>query len=90
IGFSCAPLYPTMVAETRKSVGLRHRANAIGFQLTASGIGSSLIPGALAWLAQHTSISIIGAFPLIGMIISLAIYEGGVRYQRRVAVTAAV
>ena len=85
IGLSCAPIYPTMIAVTRNAVALRHRANAIGFQLASSGIGSSLVPGALAWLAEHTSLAVIGVFPLAGLLIGLAIYELSLRYRRAAA-----
>lgn len=83
IGLSCAPIYPTMIAITRENVSLRHRANAIGFQLAASGIGSSLVPGGLAWAAEHMSIAVVGVFPLVGLLIGFLINEFSMRYRQR-------
>ncbi len=79
VGFSAAPIFPTLVAETRRNVSLAHRPNAIGFQLTASALGSSIIPGAMAWLAEHSSVDLIGALPVVGIAIVLALYEFSLR-----------
>lgn len=84
IGFSCAPLYPTLIALTRQRVAQRHRANAIGFQITAGSIGSTLLPGIFAWLAEHTSVAVIGVLPLVGMTLALTLYQISLRRQERV------
>lgn len=86
MGLGCAPLYPTMIARTREMVSTRHLANAIGFQITAAGIGTSLIPGIIAWVAEHTSLSIIGIFPLIGLLIALGIHRYATKRHERVMV----
>lgn len=86
MGLGCAPIYPTMIARTREMVSTRHLANAIGFQITAAGISTSLIPGIVAWVAEHTSISIIGIYPLVGLLIALGIHRYAMQRSERVAV----
>ena len=66
VGLACAPMYPTLIAETRRRVGLRYRANAIGFQIAASGLGQALIPGTMAWFAEHARLNTTPIFPLFG------------------------
>ncbi len=84
IGLACAPLYPTLVAATRRRVGLRHRTNAIGFQIACSSLGQTVIPGAFAWIADHTAIGVIAVLPVVGIVLVLVLQEFAVR-QRQVA-----
>ncbi|MBI1257993.1 MAG: MFS transporter [Chloroflexi bacterium] len=84
IGFSCAPLYPTLVAESHRRVGDRYRLNALGFQMTASSLGQSLVPGAIAFIAAHTTIGIIGVFLVIGAVFALGLEEVAARRQEEV------
>ena len=90
IGLSSAPMFPTLIAETRQRVEPRHSANAIGFQIAASGLGTSLIPGAMAWLAAHTVVGVIGALPLIGVLMVLALHEVAVRRREHLPTTVGI
>lgn len=89
IGFACSPMFATLIGETRKNIPLRYRANAIGFQLAASGLGQALIPGAMAWYAEHIDINSIPAFPMIGLLAALALTEITMRRQAQTAAAAA-
>ena len=84
IGFSCAPLYPTLIAETHRRVEQRYRLNALGFQMAASGLGQSLVPGAIAWIATQTSLDLIGVLLVIGAVIALSLNEFTLRRQELV------
>ncbi len=84
IGLSSAPLFPTLIAETPGRVGVRHRANAIGFQISAAALGSAILPGIMGALAQRVGVGVIGAFPLVGIAAVAALHEFAVR--RRAAV----
>ena len=81
-GLAAAPVYPTLIAESRRRVDPPHRANAIGFQIGASALGMALIPAGVAWLADHTSVDAIGAIPFVLMLIAVALYELSLRRQR--------
>jgi fucose permease len=82
IGFSCAPLYPTLIAETHRRVEAPYRLNALGFQMASAGLGQSLVPGAIAWVATHTSLDMIGALVLLGAGVAFCLHEIAARRQR--------
>lgn len=48
MGFSQAPIFALQIGRTHHRVGLRHAANAVGFQIGFAGIGSAIIPGLIA------------------------------------------
>lgn len=82
IGLSSAPLFPTLIAETPGRVGVRHRANAIGFQISAAALGSAILPGITGALAERAGVAVIGAFPLVGIIAVAALHEFAVRRRQ--------
>jgi len=84
IGFSCSPLYPTLIAETHRRVEQRYRLNALGFQMAAAGLGQSLVPGAIAWIVTQTSLDLIGGLLLIAAVIALSLNEFTLRRQELV------
>jgi fucose permease len=88
IGFSCAPFYPTLIAETRRRVEARYRLNALGFQMAAAGLGQSLLPGAIAWVAARTSLDWIGALILIATGLAFVLHEVATQRRESVAVEA--
>ncbi len=44
-GLASGPIFPSLVATTPARLGPRHAANAVGFQIAASAIGLSVLPG---------------------------------------------
>lgn len=86
LGFSLAPVMPTLIADTPKRVGAAHTANAIGVQFSAGALGSALLPGLGAALAERVSLEIIPLFLLALAIASFGVHEWLVmREHRRVA-----
>jgi fucose permease len=65
IGFSLAPIFPSLVSQTPRRVGAAHAANAIGFQVAAAGIGMAALPGLAGVLAENLGLEVIGPF-LVG------------------------
>jgi len=59
IGFSIAPIFPAFVSGTSQRVGERFAANIIGMQMTASGLGTVVIPSLLGILARNFSLEVI-------------------------------
>jgi len=59
IGLSIAPIFPAMMSGTRTRVGDRHAANAIGMQMTATGLGMAVIPSLMGVLASRISLEAI-------------------------------
>jgi fucose permease len=69
IGFSIAPIFPAMMSGTSKRVGEHFAANTIGMQMTATGLGTAVIPGLMGVVAKQVSLETI---PLI----LLGVYAG--------------
>jgi len=69
IGFSIAPIFPAMMSGTSKRVGEHFAANTIGMQMTATGLGTAVIPGLMGVVAKQVSLETI---PLI----LLGVYVG--------------
>ncbi|MBK8418796.1 MFS transporter [Candidatus Villigracilis saccharophilus] len=69
IGFCIAPIFPAMMSGTSKRVGDYFAANTIGMQMTATGLGTAVIPGVMGIVAKQVSLETI---PLI----LLGVYAG--------------
>lgn len=69
IGFSIAPIFPAMMSGTSRRVGEHFAANTIGMQMTATGLGTAVIPGVMGVVAKQVSLETI---PLI----LLGVYAG--------------
>ena len=87
MGFACAPLYPTLVAEAHRSVEPRYRTHAISIQMATGGVVQALIPGVMAWLAEHATVNLVGAVAAVGMFGVLGLYQLALRRRVRVAVS---
>ncbi len=59
IGFSIAPIFPAFMSGTSQRVGEKFAANTIGMQMTASGLGTAIIPSLLGVLARRFSLEVI-------------------------------
>lgn len=66
IGFSIAPIFPAMMSGTSKRVGEHFAANTIGMQMTATGLGTAVIPGLMGVVAKQVSLETI---PLILLVV---------------------
>ena len=72
IGFGMAPIFPGLVSGTRQRVGIRHAANAIGFQMSSANLGGWILPALAGFLAQRISLESIPPLltaSLLGLII---------------------
>jgi fucose permease len=69
IGLSIAPIFPAMMSGTKIRVGDHFAANTIGMQMTATGLGTAVIPSLMGVLARRVSLEIIPIF-------LLALYAG--------------
>ncbi len=75
IGFSLAPVFPTMIAETPRRVGIRHAANSIGVQIGAAGIGVGVLPGLGGVLAKNIGLEVIGPFLVVVALANFMLHE---------------
>lgn len=83
LGFGLAPTFPTLVSLTPGRVGDAIAPHAVGFQMMAAGLGSTLIPGALGWLAQHWGLGVLPLWLVLGMVMLIGLHEVTVALARR-------
>jgi fucose permease len=84
MGFSLAPVSPTLIADTPRRVGRAYTASAVGFQFSAAALGSALLPGLGAALAERIGLEIIPPFLLALAVISFLVHEWLVWYERHI------
>jgi fucose permease len=65
LGFAIAPIFPALVSLTRDRVGSKHAANTIGIQISAAGLGGSLMSALAGVLARRLSLEIIPVYMVI-------------------------
>lgn len=62
IGFSLATIFPSLMSDTPRGHGERHAPNAIGFQITASGLGIAALPGLGGLIGRHFGLETLGPY----------------------------
>lgn len=74
IGFSIAPVFPAMMSGTSARVGDHYAANTIGMQMTATGLGTAVIPGLMGVFARQVSLEVIPIMLLTVYILLFGLY----------------
>ncbi len=82
-GFSFAPLFAALTAETPRRVGARLATNAIGFQIGMAGLGGAVVPGVAAFVTERTDANAIAPLIFLTVLAVLIVYEIMMRYQLR-------
>lgn len=68
LGASLAPLFPTLMARTPARVGDSVAHHAVGFQVSAATLGSTLVPSLVGFLVARHGLSAVG-----GVIVAAAV-----------------
>lgn len=79
IGLSIAPIFPGMMSGTRTRVGDYFAANTIGMEMTATGLGTAVIPSLMGVLARQISLEVIPVILLVVYAVLLAFYLLSIR-----------
>jgi fucose permease len=83
LGVSLAPLFPTLMARTPARVGDAVAHHAVGFQVSAATLGSSLVPALVGVLVARRGLGVVGIVVVgIGVALLLA-HEGLLGVTRR-------
>ena len=69
VGFSIAPIFPSLISDTGNRVGVRHVSNTIGMQIAAAGFGAAAVPSIAGVLARLYSLEIIPYYLLTALIL---------------------
>lgn len=75
MGLMLAPIFPITTSTTPQRVGAADAASTIGFQMAASRLGLSLVPGLAGVLAESFGLEIIGAFLCVNAVAMLILHE---------------
>lgn len=75
IGFAIAPIFPALMSGTSQRVGDQFAANTIGMQMTASGLGTAIIPSLLGVLARRFSLEVIPACLMVVVVVLFGFYR---------------
>jgi fucose permease len=78
MGFSAAPIFPSLISTTPQRLGIEHAANAIGFQIGAAVLGQSLLPAFFGVLAQRVGLEVIGPSLLGSAVILMLLFHATV------------
>jgi fucose permease len=65
IGLSLAPMFPTLMARTPARVGAGVARHAVGFQVSAATLGSSLVPAVVGICVARLGLGAISAVALV-------------------------
>lgn len=74
VGLACGPVFPTLVAMTPARVGRAHAANAVGFEIAASALGLSVLPGFVGVAASRLGLEMIAILILVFAVLLVAVY----------------
>lgn len=75
LGFSLAPLFPSLISVTPQRVGLRHAPNTIGFEIGTAGIGGAVLTGLGAVLATQLGLEVIGPYLFVLAAATFVLHE---------------
>ena len=75
VGLAQAPVTPLFYSMTPGRLGERHATNAIGFQMSATGLGFSVLPALLGAVADVSSYEILGPFLALSALLSLLLFN---------------
>ncbi len=89
LGFGLAPMFPTLISQTPRRIGIAHAPNAIGIQIAVTVLGGALLPGVAGILADQLGFEIIGAMIAASAMIVLLLHEMILSWDNRQAVVAA-
>jgi len=56
LGFSIAPIFPSLISTTASRVGREHAGNTIGMQMAFAGLGIGLLPGLMGLIGKQVGL----------------------------------
>ncbi|MCY1078483.1 MFS transporter [Archangium lansingense] len=72
LGFSLAPIFPGLMAETPRRVGTDAAAHAVGFQVSAATLGVAAVPSIAGFLGEWLGLTAIAPL-ILGVAVLLAL-----------------
>jgi fucose permease len=81
LGFAQAPIFPVLVSETPRYIGVAHSQNAVGFQVAGAGLGVAGLPGLAGVLAASFGLEAVSPFVLAGLALLFVLHEIRIAYH---------
>lgn len=75
VGLAQAPVTPLLFSTTPVRLGAGHATNAIGFQMSATGLGFSVLPALVGVVAGVSTLEILGPFLALSALLSLLLFN---------------
>ncbi len=75
IGLAQAPIFPLLITATPGRLGTGHATNAVGFQISAAGLGIACLPALVGFLATFASLEILGPFLALSALLCLFLFH---------------
>ncbi|MCY3906624.1 MAG: MFS transporter [Anaerolineaceae bacterium] len=75
IGMAQAPIFPLLITATPGRLGTGHATNAVGFQISAAGLGIACLPALVGYLATLASLEILGPFLAVSALLCLILFH---------------
>jgi fucose permease len=82
LGLAQAPIFPLLVTAIPERVGTHHAANAIGFLISAAGVGIAILPGLVGRLAKNLGLEVVGPLLVVMAVGMFVLHEMLVRYRK--------
>jgi fucose permease len=83
LGFSLAPLFPTLIARTPARLGDAATHHAVGFQVSAATLGGALLPGGIGLLAARAGLGVVPPAIVGATLLLLVLHEALLRLTAR-------
>lgn len=75
IGLGCAPIYPCLLHETPENFGPERSQSVMGMQMASAYVGTTLMPPAFGWIAEHIHIGLYPLFLMMFVVIMFLMVE---------------
>ena len=79
VGLGCAPIYPCIMHSTPHHFGADKSQALMGIQTASAYVGTALMPPLFGLIANHISISLLGTYLAVLLVIMVVTYESLIR-----------
>ena len=75
VGLGCAPIYPSLMHATPDHFGAERSQAIMGIQTASAYVGTAIMPPVFGLIANHISISFLGPYLLVMLILMVMAYR---------------
>ncbi|HLM48362.1 MAG TPA: MFS transporter, partial [Myxococcaceae bacterium] len=75
LGFALAPIFPGLMTETPRRIGVDAAAHAVGFQVSAATVGVAVVPSVAGLLGAWFGLAAIPPLVVLCAVVLLVLHE---------------